>query len=77
MTDQEQFETIKDSMNTKGAELLLKQIKEHRESSDTILVPTEEMLQRYGYVQALAWIEGLMKQYKDLTWEDISGSYED
>lgn len=74
MTEQEQFEKIKEACLSEGGKLLLEQILEHKEACDTIKVTpltVEAMFNRHGYVEALEWLSGLIVQYQTLQAEDL------
>ena len=80
MTDQEKFEKIKEACLSQGGKLLLEHVKEHKAAADTIKVypvTSEEMMARFGYVQALDWVTGLIQQYQELTVEDLEQDQEE
>ena len=73
MNEQEQFEKIKEACLSEGGKLLLQQIQEHCKAADTIKVypvTSEEMLTRFGYVQGVEWLAGLITQYQEMEWQD-------
>ena len=85
MTEKEEYNAIRDSVQTKGIEILLEDIKKNLEASDTIKVmplmhegvvicsQTDQMIKRLGYVEALDWITGLIEYYQNNEYEGDDG----
>ena len=87
MTEQEQFEKIKDACLSEGGKLLIQDLEANRNASDTINVPplidpqtgvmlssqTDQMLKQQGYVAALNWVIGIMEHYQTQQFEDNNG----
>jgi len=83
MTEKEEYNAIRDSVLTKGVELLLEDIKKNLAASDTIKVmpltdpqtgvllcsQSDMMLKRLGYIEALDWITGLIEHYQNNEYE--------
>lgn len=79
MTEEQEFEAVKDMMLTEGAKILLEDIRRNLKASDTIKVTpmidtktgsvlvsqTDQMLKQQGYVAALEWVVGIMQHYRD------------
>ena len=86
MTEKEEYNAVRDSVLTKGIELLLGDIKKNASASDTIKVQpltdpqtgvllcsqSDMMLKRLGYVEALDWITGLIEHYQNNEYEGDS-----
>ena len=83
MEEKKIFEEIKDACLSKGMELLLNDIKEHKKASDTIKVApllhnngnvlssqTDQMLKQLGYVAALEWMIGIIEWYQSNEYQE-------
>ena len=84
MTEQEQFEAIKDTFLSIGGKIFLEDVIKNKEASDTVMVmplidqstglmvstQADEMLKRQGYVQALNWVIGSIGHYQTAQFEE-------
>lgn len=79
LDEKKQYEEIRETCISTGGNLLLSDIKAHKEASDTIKIfplqdqktgailvtQTEQMLKQQGYVAALEWIIGIVEHYQN------------